>query len=146
MQIFFNLIDKPIPAIILGIRHPGGLNLSSHTINNNFLFVHRIQLSNFSRTEQIININQKPLISNLSLSKQKQNPLFSGPGPVIQSLQVVFEVAHVISGGNRDLVGGIAHNVRRKLRKRLFSGAPDADQQSVPRRRQNYSANSAHVF
>ena len=78
MQFLLDFINVPVPAvsIITRVNLALELNFISNSIDNLLLFIRGVELSDFTWSQQVIDIDQESLISNLTLCEKEENIFF----------------------------------------------------------------------
>jgi hypothetical protein len=73
MQLLLDFINIPVPAVsvISRVNLTLTFDFISNSIDDLFLFIRSIELSNLSRGKQIVDVNQELFICNLTLGKQE---------------------------------------------------------------------------
>ena len=78
MQFLLDFINVPVPAvsIITRVNLALELNFISNSIDNLLLFIRGVELSDFTWSQQVIDVDQESLISNLTLCEKEENIFF----------------------------------------------------------------------
>jgi hypothetical protein len=110
VQVLLDLVDEVVPAVIPGVLLAGALDLAPDCIDDGLLLLVGVQLCDFARREQIVDVDQEPLIGDLPLGEEEEIAFLLHTGLLVEILEVVFEVAHVVGGADGDLEGGHEHH------------------------------------
>ena len=88
MQFLLDFINVPVPAvsIITRVNLALELNFISNSIDNLLLFIRGVELSDFTWSQQVIDIDQESLISNLTLCEKEENIFFLDSCLLIEGL------------------------------------------------------------
>ena len=66
MEILFDRIDEPIPAIFSCIGFALAFHFSTNRVDYDFLFITGVKFGDFSGTQQIVDIDKESFVGNLS--------------------------------------------------------------------------------
>jgi len=88
MQFLLDFINVPVPAvsIITRVNLALELNFISNSIDNLLLFIRGVELSDFTWSQQVIDVDQESLISNLTLCEKEENIFFLDSCLLIEGL------------------------------------------------------------
>lgn len=99
MQFLLDFIDIPVPAVsvVPRVYLSFEFHLASDSIDDLFLLVRSVQLSNLPRCQQVVYVHEESLVSDLSFCEQEQYLIFLDPCFLVQCLQISLEVINAVS-------------------------------------------------
>jgi len=111
VKILTRLIDEPIPAVVSGIGDALPFHFGSHIIDNLIFFIRGVKVGNFSRGQQIIDVDQESFIGDLPFGKEPEQAFVLDGGFGVVDLDIGFQIGKTVTGGNRDIHRGEIHDV-----------------------------------
>lgn len=133
MQFLFDLVDVPVPAVgvIPRVDLSLGFDLVPHCVDDFLLLVRSIQLCDFTRGQQVVDIHQEPFVGDLTLGEEEENIIFLDTSLLIQSLEVSLEIVDAVGGADGDLEGSHVIHRSSQPRKTLLSGTSHTHHEAV---------------
>lgn len=132
MQVLLHFVDEIGPTVIPRVRNSLALHLRSHVIYDELFIVVGVQVGDFSRGEQIIDVNQEILLRDLALSEQEQVLFVLNSAFIVEHLQIFLQVVNSIARTDGDAVADHSHDEGREFCQTLFSGSSHSHKQGVP--------------
>jgi hypothetical protein len=111
MEILFGLVNEPLPTVFSCIGNTVVFNFGSHVIDNLILFITSVQIGDFTRGQQIVNVNQETFVSNLTFSEKPQESFVLNGSFVVIQLNISLKISQGVRSGNGNIHSSEVHNI-----------------------------------
>mmetsp|Transcript_1310 Transcript_1310/g.2319 ORF Transcript_1310/g.2319 Transcript_1310/m.2319 type:complete len:350 (-) Transcript_1310:6629-7678(-) len=145
VEVLTNLPDEELKAIFPVGDDSSCLDTVCDSIDNGVNLIDSEEVRNDTRSKQVIEVNEEPLIHDLRVGKKEHNSLLFDPRLVVHDLEVLFEVIDTIGARNDNLVHGVSTDEGREARKGLLSGPSDSYKEGVATLIEHDANNASNV-
>ena len=107
MQVSSDSVVEEVHAVILGVLHTFTLDGTSNGVHDAINIFSGEEISDLTRRQKIIEVNQESLVGNLTFSEEEHDTFISDTRFHVELLEIGFKITHTVSGGDHDADSGV---------------------------------------
>lgn len=102
MEVSLDSVNKELPASLRSIAKTFTLAWSSNLVNNTINILSLEQISDLTRRQKIVEVDEEFLLGNLTLSEQEAKAFVLSARLHVECLKIGLQVIHVVRRGDHD--------------------------------------------